>query len=57
MIYRSKNDQWLAGVCSGIAKELGWDPLLVRLLTLFMIIAHPILFIVYILLWITLDKK
>ena len=30
-LYRSKKDQKLAGVCSGIAEYLGIDPTLVRL--------------------------
>lgn len=30
-LYRSKKDQKLAGVCSGIADYLGIDPTLVRL--------------------------
>ena len=31
-LYRSKSDQKIAGVCSGIAEYLGIDPTLVRLL-------------------------
>jgi phage shock protein C len=33
-LYRSKNDRWLAGVCGGLAKYFGIDPVVVRLLTI-----------------------
>jgi phage shock protein PspC (stress-responsive transcriptional regulator) len=29
---RSKNDSYVAGVCGGIARWLGWDPTVVRVL-------------------------
>ena len=39
-LYRSKKDQKLAGVCSGIAEYLGIDPTLVRLIwALFVLLA------------------
>lgn len=31
-LYRSKSDRVFAGVCGGIAKQMGFSPLLVRLL-------------------------
>lgn len=33
-LYRSKNNRWLAGVCGGLAKYFGIDPVVVRLLTI-----------------------
>lgn len=29
---RNPNDAWIAGVCGGIARWLGWEPSMVRLL-------------------------
>ena len=31
---RNPNDKWVAGVCSGLARWVGWDPGAVRLLYL-----------------------
>lgn len=31
--YRSRNDSVIAGVCGGIAERFGWEPILVRVLT------------------------
>lgn len=39
--YRSSTDAWIFGICGGLAKHFGWDPKLVRALTLFGTIAIP----------------
>lgn len=56
---RSRKDRVLAGVCGGIAKWLGWDPTLVRILyvlvSLFSV-AFPGI-IVYIVLWILMPEE
>ncbi len=48
--YRSRKDSVIAGVCGGIAERFGWEPVLVRvltvLLTLFMM--GPVAIIAYI---------
>ncbi|HEY3393794.1 MAG TPA: PspC domain-containing protein [Lacipirellulaceae bacterium] len=31
-LVRSRNDRMIAGVCGGLARWLGWDPTLVRIL-------------------------
>lgn len=31
---RNPNDKWVAGVCSGIARWMGWDATVVRLIFL-----------------------
>jgi phage shock protein C len=31
-LHRTRHDRMLAGVCGGIARWLGWDPTLVRVL-------------------------
>jgi phage shock protein C len=33
-LYRSRNNRWLAGVCGGLAKYFGWDPIIVRILAI-----------------------
>jgi phage shock protein C len=51
--FRSRDDSVIAGVCGGIAERFGWEPILVRvltvLLTLFMM--GPVAIIAYIVIW------
>jgi phage shock protein C len=56
---RVGNDRILGGVCGGIAKYLGWDPSIVRLLYVLVSIfsaAFPGI-IVYIILWIVMPEE
>lgn len=50
---RSSTNKVWAGVCGGIAERFGWDATLVRLLFIlaFFFFAGPLIFIVYIVLW------
>lgn len=48
-LYRSRDDRWIAGVCGGLAKHLGIDPLLIRLM---FIVTAEVTAPLYILLWI-----
>jgi len=53
---RSSNDSVIAGVCGGIARSLGWDPVLVRIGYLLLSVlsaAFPGM-LVYIILWIVM---
>ena len=55
---RVKNDKIIGGVCGGIAKYLGWDPAIVRLLYVLISVfsaAFPGIF-VYIILWIVMPE-
>jgi len=48
----------LGGVCSGIASEYGWDPTIVRLLTVILALVtgfFPFL-VVYVILWIIMPE-
>lgn len=50
---RSRNDKIIAGVCGGIARRYGWDPMLVRIVYVLVSIfsaAFPGI-IVYVVLW------
>lgn len=57
-LIRSKDNVWVAGVCSGIADYFGWDAQVVRLvyllLTLFTAFSG---LIVYIILWLLMPTK
>jgi phage shock protein C len=53
---RNTNDRWIAGVCGGIARWLGWDAGLVRLLYLIISICSAAFpgILVYIILWLVM---
>ncbi len=56
---RVKNDKVIAGVCGGIAKYLGWDASIVRLLYVLVSIflaAFPGM-LVYLVLWIVMPEE
>ena len=58
-LLRSRQDRMIAGVCGGIARNLGWDPTLVRVLYVLVSIfsaAFPGI-IVYIILWIVMPEE
>jgi len=58
-LQRSRHDKWLAGVCGGLAKWLGWDPTLVRILYIVVSIASAAFpgALVYIVLWLVMPKE
>lgn len=58
-LIRSKSDRVIAGVCGGIAKSLGWDPTLVRILYVLVSILSAAFpgTIVYIILWIVMPEE
>ena len=56
---RNPHDKMIAGVCGGIARWLGWDPTVVRILYVlvsFFSIAFPGI-IVYIILWAVMPEE
>jgi len=56
---RNPNDKWLGGVCGGIARWLGWDSTLVRILYV-LISVFSVAFpgtLVYIILWIVMPSE
>ena len=58
-LMRSRSDQMIGGVCGGIARWLGWDTTLVRVLHVLVSIlsaAFPGI-LVYILLWILMPTR
>jgi phage shock protein C len=56
---RSVHDRMIAGVCGGIARWLGWDPTLVRVLYVVVSVlsaAFPGI-LVYLLLWVVMPEE
>ncbi|HJZ11577.1 MAG TPA: PspC domain-containing protein [Acidobacteriota bacterium] len=56
---RSRSDRMIAGVCGGIARSLGWDPTLVRVLYVIVSLfsaAFPGI-LVYIILWVIMPEE
>ena len=53
-LYRSRDDRKIAGVCGGLAKHLGIDPLLMRLM---FIVTAEVTVPLYILLWIFVPEE
>ncbi len=58
-LQRSRNNRILAGVCGGIARWLGWDPTLVRILFVVVSVlsaAFPGI-LVYLILWVLMPLR
>ena len=51
-LVRHANNRVIAGVCGGIADFLGWDPTLVRILWLVLVLVAGIGLLAYLILWI-----
>ncbi|HML51641.1 MAG TPA: PspC domain-containing protein [Propionicimonas sp.] len=53
---RSTSDKMIAGVCGGLARSLGWDPTLVRVLWVVtsLLIGLPV--IAYIVMWLAVPE-
>jgi len=57
-LVRTKDDRWLSGVCGGVARYLGVDANLVRLLVvLFTIFGFGSLLVAYIVAWILMPAE
>ncbi len=56
-LYRPRDDRWIAGVCSGLARRFGLRPNLVRLLFVLSCLLPGPQFIIYIVLWIIVPSR
>ncbi|MDO5049384.1 MAG: PspC domain-containing protein [Actinomycetaceae bacterium] len=56
-LYRSKTDRYIAGVCGGIARTYGWDPALVRILALILVLSAGSGLLVYLILWLVIPLE
>ena len=54
---RSTSDKMIAGVCGGLARSLGWDPTLVRVVWVVasLLIGLPV--IAYIVMWLAVPES
>lgn len=50
-IYRSWNNKMIAGVCAGLARYLGWDVSLVRIVFVFLALSGGIGIVLYLIFW------
>ena len=57
MIKRNPNDKVIAGVCSGLAKSLEIDPIIMRLIFVVGFLAFGVGPIIYLLLWLLMPKE
>ena len=58
-LVRTRRNRMIAGVCGGLAKSLGWDPTMVRVLYVlisFFSAAFPGI-LVYLILWIVMPQR
>lgn len=53
---RSRRDRKLAGVCAGIARFLGWDPTLVRLLWIVLTMLGGSGVLLYLIFWLVMPE-
>ena len=58
-LVRPRTDRKIAGVCVGVGNYLGWDPIVVRLLWVFLTCVSGILpgIVVYVLAWIIVPEE
>ncbi|WP_374048014.1 PspC domain-containing protein [uncultured Actinomyces sp.] len=50
-LYRSRTDRYIGGVCGGLARTYNWDPTLVRIVALLLILGMGSGLLVYLILW------
>jgi len=56
-LVRPRDNRWIAGVCSGLARRYGMSPLSVRLLFLLSCLLPGPQFIVYLVLWVMMPTE
>jgi phage shock protein PspC (stress-responsive transcriptional regulator) len=54
---RPRNDRVIAGVCSALARKMGWKPGTVRLLFVLSCLLPGPQFLIYLLLWIIIPSE
>jgi phage shock protein PspC (stress-responsive transcriptional regulator) len=53
---RPRDDRWIAGVCSGLARRFGLSPNVVRLIFVVSCLLPGPQFLLYLLLWVVLPQ-
>jgi len=57
VLYRSKSDRMLGGVCGGLARHLNIDPTLVRLIFVALTLAGGPGILIYLICWIAIPEE
>lgn len=56
-LYRSESDRMIAGICGGIAEVYDFDPSLIRLVALVLVLSAGSGLLVYLLAWIVIPTE
>ena len=56
-LFRSKKDHRIAGVCGGLGKFIGIDPVIIRLIWLGLFLAFGVGLLIYILSWVIIPVE
>jgi phage shock protein PspC (stress-responsive transcriptional regulator) len=54
---RPRNDRWIAGVCSGVARYFGLDPTLIRVLWVLFVCLGGSGILAYVICWIVMPNE
>ncbi len=56
-LVRPREGRWIAGVCLGVARHFGWDPVAVRLIWLLLLLFAGTGVLLYVILWIVMPNE
>lgn len=56
-LMRSRTDRKIAGVCGGIARQSGWDPTVVRLIWVALVLFAGTGVLAYLVLWVVIPEE
>ncbi|MFG2038026.1 PspC domain-containing protein [Dactylosporangium sp. NPDC048998] len=56
-LVRPRDNRWIAGVCSGLARRFGMSPNVVRLLFLLSCLLPGPQFVIYLILWVLMPDE
>ena len=56
-LYRSRTDKKIAGVCGGLAKYFGWDPVIPRIALAVLFFGAGVGLLAYIICWIVIPLE
>jgi len=56
-LFRPRDGRMIAGVCAGIARRFGWDPVLVRVIFILFLVLPGSSILAYLILWIVMPDE
>ena len=56
-LYRSRTDKMVAGVCGGLARSFGWDPVIPRIVMLVLFLGAGVGLLAYVICWIAIPME